>query len=55
VRVAREAGVKTVVLFHHDPSHYDDRLDELLEEARAEGVPGDPEVVAAYEGLCLHL
>lgn len=55
VRVAREAGVATLVLFHHDPAHGDDRLDELLAEARELAGPGGPEVVAAYEGLTLSL
>jgi phosphoribosyl 1,2-cyclic phosphodiesterase len=51
VRVASESGARKLILFHHDPSHGDDRLDELLEEARGcVGVRG-PEVVAAYEGL----
>jgi phosphoribosyl 1,2-cyclic phosphodiesterase len=56
VRVAREAGVARLVLFHHDPAHGDDRMDGLLELARAESTRvGGPEVVAAYEGLCLAL
>ncbi len=55
VRVGVEAGVRTVVLFHHDPSHGDDRMDELLAEARAAAGPGGPEVIAAYEGLHLSL
>ena len=55
VRVAREAGVGTLVLFHHDPSHGDDRMDELLAHARATAGAGGPEVIAAYEGLTLRL
>ncbi|HET9077673.1 MAG TPA: MBL fold metallo-hydrolase [Acidimicrobiales bacterium] len=55
VRVARQAGVRTLVLFHHDPSHGDDRMDQLLEQARSAAGPGGPEVVAAYEGLRLSL
>ncbi len=35
VQVAREAGVKRLTLFHHDPSHSDDEIDRMLEEARA--------------------
>jgi phosphoribosyl 1,2-cyclic phosphodiesterase len=34
VRVAREAGAKRLLLFHHDPSHDDAFLDEI---ARAAG------------------
>jgi ribonuclease BN (tRNA processing enzyme) len=55
IRVAREAGVKTLVLFHHDPSHSDDRLDEILADARTESGPDGPEVLAAHEGMRLHL
>lgn len=55
VRVARDAGARRVVLFHHDPSHGDDMLDELLIEARQCAGPGGPEVLAAYEGLRLSL
>jgi phosphoribosyl 1,2-cyclic phosphodiesterase len=55
VRVARQAGARRLVLFHHDPSHGDDRLDELLAEARCLAGPGGPLVCAAYEGLRLDL
>lgn len=55
IRVAREAGVKKLVLFHHDPSHGDDRMDEIFECALAMAGTGGPEVVAAYEGLRISL
>lgn len=55
VRVATEAGARTLVLFHHDPSHEDARMDQLLEEARSLAGPNGPEVIAAYEGLRLLL
>ena len=55
VEVARQAGVRQLVLFHHDPAHGDDRLDELLADARAKAGPGGPEVIAAYEGLRIDL
>jgi phosphoribosyl 1,2-cyclic phosphodiesterase len=55
VKVAREAGVKRLVLFHHDPSHGDEMLDDLLAGARAEAGSGGLEVLAAYEGLQLIL
>lgn len=55
VRVAQEAGVRKLVLFHHDPSHGDDRLDQLLGEAQASAGPSGPEVIAAYEGLSITL
>ncbi len=34
VRVAKDAGVKQLVLAHHDPSHTDDFLRVMVEEAR---------------------
>jgi phosphoribosyl 1,2-cyclic phosphodiesterase len=55
VKVAVEAGVGKLVLFHHDPAHADDRMDELLNEALALAEPHGLEVVAAFEGLRLGL
>lgn len=55
VHVAREAQVGTLVLFHHDPSHGDDRMDSILEHAREAAGQGLPRVLAAYEGLRLPL
>lgn len=56
VEVAAQAGCRTLVLFHHDPSHHDVRVDELLVEARElAAARGVPEVVAAHEGLTLSL
>ena len=54
VLVAKEAGARRLAMFHHDPSHGDDVIDELLAGARrtAERL-GVDEVVAASEGLCL--
>ena len=54
VEVAAQAGVHTLVLFHHDPSHTDDDLDEMSEriEARASD-RGIPSVICATEGLKL--
>jgi len=34
VRVAREAGVRRLALFHHDPTHNDEFLNRVLQEAR---------------------
>ncbi len=53
LRVAVASRARTLVLFHHDPSHDDDRMDELLAEVRAVAGPGGPEVVAAYEGMVI--
>jgi phosphoribosyl 1,2-cyclic phosphodiesterase len=51
VKVASQARARKLVLFHHDPSHADDRMDELVAEARRFAGAGGPEVTAAYEGL----
>lgn len=54
VELAREAGAKAYVVFHHDPQRTDDQIDKLLEHART--LAGDDlVVVAAYEGLALDL
>ncbi|MEI9814624.1 MAG: MBL fold metallo-hydrolase [Acidobacteriota bacterium] len=51
VRLAREAQVETLVLFHHDPSHTDDVLRRIEEHARRQF----PETIAAKEGFGLEL
>lgn len=54
VDVARQAGARRLVLFHHDPGHDDDEIDALLRSARA--VTGDgPPVTAACEGMRLRV
>ena len=55
LQVARVAGVSTLVLFHHDPSHDDDTMDRLLAETRERAGTAAPRVLAAYEGLKLHI
>lgn len=54
VHVAKEAGVRRLALFHHDPTHHDDAVDEILVHARqlAKGT-GVTEVIAAHEGLVI--
>ena len=47
------AGVRTLVLFHHDPSHDDDMIDALSASAAACARHSGVEVVAAREGLVL--
>ena len=55
VEVARQAGAKLLVLFHHDPAHDDDMVDEIAQRM-AELAADDPfEVIAAAEGLKLTL
>jgi ribonuclease BN (tRNA processing enzyme) len=51
VLVAKEAGAGRLALFHHDPAHSDDKLDLLLERAKAKGATaGVGEVISASEG-----
>jgi phosphoribosyl 1,2-cyclic phosphodiesterase len=52
VHVAAEAGVRRLALFHHDPTHHDQAVDQILVHARrlAQGT-GIEEVIAAHEGL----
>lgn len=49
LRVADEAGVKTVVLFHHDPAHDDEMMDDIAEAAE----DARPGTVTAREGMLL--
>ena len=54
VLVAREAGVRRLALFHHDPAHDDETVDGLLSGARQAGDrAGLEEVLAAAEGLTI--
>lgn len=49
VKAAKAAGVKKLVVFHHDPNHSDDFLDDV--ESRVEAV--FPNSVLAREGMIL--
>ncbi len=49
VRLCQAAGVKKLVVFHHDPDHDDERLDAIAGEV-ATAMPG---AVLAREGLVL--
>ena len=51
VKVARDAGAKTLVLFHHDPDATDRMVDGLLRQAREEF----DSVFAASEGMVIKL
>lgn len=54
VEVASRAGAARLALFHHDPSHTDERIDALVEHAAELGERrGVGEVLAAHEGLTL--
>ncbi len=55
---AVKAGVKTLILYHHDPAHDDDAIDRLVALARQRaadlGCPG-LEILAASDGLTIKL
>jgi phosphoribosyl 1,2-cyclic phosphodiesterase len=51
VKIAREAGAKNLVLFHHDPDSADRTVDGFLQAARQEF----PSVWAATEGMTVTL
>ena len=54
VDLALDAGVETLVLFHHKPERTDDEVDERLAECRSYAAArGTLQVVAAAEGLSL--
>lgn len=54
VQVAREAGVPQLMAFHHDPSHTDEQVEALAQEAR-NAAAGDCEVIIGCEGEVIHL
>ena len=49
---AAEAGVKKLVLFHHDPNRTDEQLNSLLKHYKSKAAPG-MEIVMAREGETL--
>lgn len=51
VKVATAAGVKQLVIFHHEPNHSDDFLDDIYEKVKV----AYPSSVMAKEGLSLKL
>lgn len=56
VEVAAQAGAKTLVLFHHDPGHSDDELDDMTEYVAAlAAARGVRSVLCATEGLKLSI
>jgi phosphoribosyl 1,2-cyclic phosphodiesterase len=55
LELAVDAGVKTLVLFHHKPERTDDEIDRCVEECRALAASrgATMKVIAAAEGLTL--
>ncbi|MFZ5631972.1 MAG: MBL fold metallo-hydrolase [Bacillota bacterium] len=56
-KLAAEAGVKHLVLYHHDPERTDDQLDSIQEDARSWFKKNNPRIhcTAAYESLLLDI
>jgi ribonuclease BN (tRNA processing enzyme) len=55
VDIAVDAGIETLVLFHHEPTYDDDTLWDILqrtrEYAQMKGFKQTKNVIMAYEGL----
>lgn len=49
--VAATCGVKRLALFHHDPAHHDDALDEIAQCSTAAGEKLGLDVFTAREGM----
>jgi phosphoribosyl 1,2-cyclic phosphodiesterase len=54
-QLAVDAGVRHLVLFHHDPERSDEAIDALQDRARARLQPHGIVCTAAYEGLTFTL
>jgi phosphoribosyl 1,2-cyclic phosphodiesterase len=55
VEFATKAGVERLLLFHHDPYHNDEELEQLLGEARAKWSGSDDHVQLASESMIITL
>jgi phosphoribosyl 1,2-cyclic phosphodiesterase len=55
VELASKAGVKQLALFHHDPGHDDDQIDEMVQTGRKFALPSNMIVIAASENDIIDL
>lgn len=55
LQVAIEAEARGLCLFHHDPSHRDEQLDEMLQSVRPAADAAGVTVLHAAEGLVVRL
>jgi phosphoribosyl 1,2-cyclic phosphodiesterase len=55
VAFARKAAVDHLVLFHHDPGHTDEEMEDLVEEARRRWGDGAEQVCSAWDGMTIDL
>jgi ribonuclease BN (tRNA processing enzyme) len=51
IAIAREAGVKTLSLYHHAPARSDDEQDAILAQYQEKLGSSDPTLIAAKEGM----
>ncbi|MEL6903588.1 MAG: MBL fold metallo-hydrolase, partial [Cyanobacteria bacterium J06606_4] len=51
VKLAKAANVKQLVIFHHDPTHTDDFMDDIVRQT-SQAMPGS---IVAKEGMVLEL
>jgi phosphoribosyl 1,2-cyclic phosphodiesterase len=51
LRLCRKAGAKSLFIFHHDPSHTDDVMDQVAQEASREW----PHAFVAKQGMTVDL
>ena len=51
IKLAEAANIKHLILFHHDPSHNDEFVNEVEKQARELF----PNSTAAYEGMEINL
>jgi phosphoribosyl 1,2-cyclic phosphodiesterase len=55
VTFAERAGARRLALFHHDPFHGDDQLEEMLADARSLASAASLDIELAYEGQTFEL
>ena len=53
--LARRAGVKQLVLFHHAPEHNDTEVDQILQSTRDLARRDELQITAATEGMTYDL
>jgi phosphoribosyl 1,2-cyclic phosphodiesterase len=55
VKLGLKAGAKKLLLFHHDPSHTDEQVDQILAHCRGLAAGSTMEIEAAAEGSVLEV
>jgi phosphoribosyl 1,2-cyclic phosphodiesterase len=55
LELAREAGARRLMLFHHAPNRTDEQMDELLDETRSRAADTGVMVDAASQGLAVDI